>query len=102
VELPAEKLSLEGRVRSSSSVVSRIVADEALVVPIRGGVGDLDSIYSFNDAGTRLWTLIQSGGSASELARHLEEMYGIDARQAASDAESFLRELAEEGLIEQA
>lgn len=82
--------------------MSRIVADEALVVPIRGGVGDLDSIYSFNDAGTRLWALIESGGSASELARHLEETYGIDGQQAASDAEGFLRELAEEGLIEQA
>lgn len=97
-----EKLSLEGRVRSSSKVVSRVVADEALVVPIRGGVGDLDSIYSFNDAGTRLWALIEAGGNAAELARYLVETYGIEAQRAESDAESFLRELAKEGLIEQA
>jgi hypothetical protein len=78
------------------------VADEALVVPIRGGAGDLDSIYTFNDAGTQLWSMIESGQSAAELARYLENRYGIDALQAKSDAESFLQELADEGLIEQA
>lgn len=93
---------IEGRVRTSSKVVSRVVADEALVVPIRGGAGDLDSIYTFNDAGTQLWSMIESGQSAAELARYLENRYGIDARQAKSDAESFLQELADEGLIEQA
>jgi len=89
-------------VRTSSKVVSRVVADEALVVPIRGGAGDLDSIYTFNDSGTQLWSMIESGQSAAELARYLENRYGIDALQAKSDAESFLRELADEGLIEQA
>jgi Coenzyme PQQ synthesis protein D (PqqD) len=95
------KQPVEGRVRSSSKVVSRVVADEALVVPIRGGTGDLNSIYSFNAAGTKLWALIESGQSAAELAQYLEDVYGLDAYQARSDAESFLRELADEGLIEQ-
>ena len=41
-----------GRVRRSANVVSRVVADEAIVVPIRRGAADLDSIYTFNEAGT--------------------------------------------------
>ena len=99
--MSVQRQNIQGRVRSSSNVVSRVVADEALVVPIRSGVGDLDSIYTFNDAGTQLWTMIQSGQSAADLARYLQESYGIDGHQAQVDAESFLRELAEEGLIEQ-
>jgi len=95
-----DRVPIDGRVRRSSNVVSRVVADEALVVPIRGGAGDLDSIYTFNDAGTQLWAMIQSGNSAAELARYLKERYGIEEQQAESDAASFLRELAEEGLIE--
>lgn len=71
-------------------------------MPIRGGVGDLDSIYTFNGAGTKLWALIESGQSVAELARCLQDSYGIEATQAMSDAEDFLRELAAEGLIEQA
>ena len=49
------------RVRRSSNVVSRVVADEAIVVPIRRGAADLDSIYTFNESGTKLWSLIENG-----------------------------------------
>jgi hypothetical protein len=90
------------RIRSSPNVVSRVVADEALVVPIRGGAGDLDSIYTFNDAGTKLWMMIEKGQSAAELAEYLQTSYGITPVQAKLDAENFLAELSEEGLIEQA
>ena len=48
------------RVRRSSNVVSRVVADEAIVVPIRRGAADLDSIYTFNESGTKLWSLIDA------------------------------------------
>ena len=33
----------------ASSVVSRVIAGETLIVPVRGGVGDLASIYSLNE-----------------------------------------------------
>lgn len=97
-----QKIAAEERVRSSRNVVSRVVAEEALVVPIRGGAGDLDSIYTFNDSGTRLWAMIQEGRSAAELAEYLQASYGITASQARTDADNFLTELNEEGLIEQA
>ncbi len=39
----------------SQSVVSRRVAGETLIVPVRGKVGDLASIYSFNGTGSLIW-----------------------------------------------
>lgn len=95
-----QKVETQERIRSSRNVVSRVVADEALVVPIRGGAGDLDSIYTFNDSGTRLWAMLEEGRSAEELAEYLEASYGITAIQARTDADNFLAELGEEGLIE--
>jgi len=97
-----QKIATDERIRSSRNVVSRVVAEEALVVPIRGGAGDLDSIYTFNDSGTRLWAMIQEGRSAAELAEYLQASYGITASQAQTDADNFLAELNEEGLIEPA
>ena len=96
------KAAIEERIRTSRNVVSRVVADEALVVPIRGGAGDLDSIYTFNDAGTKLWGMLAEGRSAAELAEYLKASYGISADQARVDAENFVAELSGEGLIEQA
>ena len=42
----------------SDSVVSRVIAGETLIVPIRRGVGDLASIYSLNEIATAIWSAI--------------------------------------------
>jgi hypothetical protein len=91
-----------GRVRRSSNVVSRVVADEAIVVPIRRGVADLDSIYTFNEVGTRLWSLIEKGLDPAGLISHLQAHYGLSTEQATLDTQSFLKDLSDEGLVEPA
>ena len=93
---------VSGRVRRSSNVVSRVVADEAIVVPIRRGAADLDSIYTFNEAGTTLWSLIEKGLDPAGLILHLQDKYGLSTEQATLDAQAFLKELSDEGLIEAA
>jgi hypothetical protein len=90
------------RVRRSSNVVSRVVADEAIVVPIRRGAGDLDSIYTFNESGTKLWSLIERGLDPAALASYLQAEYGLTPAEALSDAEAFVNDLTQEGLVEPA
>jgi hypothetical protein len=90
------------RVRRSSNVVSRVVADEAIVVPIRRGAADLDSIYTFNESGTKLWSLIENGLDAAALASYLQSEYGLNQAEALADAEAFVRDLTQEGLVEPA
>jgi len=90
------------RVRRSSNVVSRVVADEAIVVPIRRGAADLDSIYTFNESGTKLWSLIENGLDAAALASYLQSEYGLNPVEALADAEAFVRDLTQEGLVEPA
>lgn len=94
--------SSAGRLRRSSNVVSRVVADEAIVVPIRRGAADLDSIYTFNESGTKLWGVIEAGGSVAELTIFLQSEYGLSVERASGDAQSFLSDLAGEGLVEPA
>jgi hypothetical protein len=90
------------RLRRSANVVSRVVADEAIVVPIRRGVADLNSIYTFNESGTLLWSLIEKGLEPAQLVDHLQSHYGLSREQAAADVEMFLKELGAEGLVEPA
>jgi hypothetical protein len=90
------------RVRRSSNVVSRVVADEAIVVPIRRGAADLDSIYTFNESGTKLWSMIEKGLDAAALASYLQAEYGLTEAEALADADAFVRDLTQEGLVEPA
>ena len=87
-------------IQRSRNVVSRVVADEAIVVPIRRGAADMDSIYTFNETGTTLWAMIESNRSVTDLAAHLQTEYGLSAEKAAADTEKFLADLSEAGLIE--
>jgi hypothetical protein len=87
-------------IQPSRNVVSRVVADEAIVVPIRRGAADMDSIYTFNETGTMLWGMIEANRTASELATHLRSEYGLSEEEAAADTERFIADLTEAGLIE--
>jgi hypothetical protein len=87
-------------IQRSRNVVSRVVASEAIVVPIRRGAADMDSIYTFNETGTKLWAMIEENQNAADLAAHLELEYGLTAEKAAEDIRRFLAELSEAGLIE--
>jgi hypothetical protein len=89
-----------GGIRRSQAVVSRVVADEAIVVPIRRGAADMDSIFTFNETGTRLWAMIEENQTASDLVAHLQAEYGLSSEKAAADTEQFLTDLIDAGLID--
>lgn len=83
----------------SCKVVSRVVANEAIVVPVREDSGQPSEVYTFNESGTTIWSMIVAGRSPAEVATYLESEYEISAEQAAEDTRQFLAELAEEGLV---
>ena len=83
----------------STAIVSREVAGETIVVPICKGVGDLDSVYTFNQVGRSLWQLLECGHSVEELANWVAEHYEVDANQAFTDVQFYLAELQEAGLV---
>lgn len=87
-------------IRKSGNVVSRVVANEAIVVPIRRGAADLDSIFTFNEAGTALWAMVEANRSRWEMSKFLEREYGLSAEQAAADTQVFIENLAAAGLVE--
>ena len=83
----------------NTAIVSRDVAGETIVVPICRGVGDLDSVYTFNPVGRSLWRLLESGQTAEELANWVATHYEVDAKQALADVQGYLSELQEIGLV---
>jgi Coenzyme PQQ synthesis protein D (PqqD) len=83
----------------NTAIVSRDVAGETIVVPICRGVGDLDSVYTFNPVGRNLWRLLENGQTAEELANWIATHYEVDAKQAFADVQSYLEELQEVGLV---
>jgi hypothetical protein len=79
--------------------VSREIAGEVIVVPIRGHVGDLDSVYTLNELGARIWRMLDGQTSVARIAETVAAEYEVTADAAAKDAEEFLGTLEAAGLI---
>lgn len=84
----------------TQSVVSRVVAGETLIVPVRAQVGDLASIYSFNRTGSLIWKLLKSARTVSELSAAMAREYDVDPAQAERDVTEFVSEMKAVGLVE--
>src|SRR5947208_5882276 len=85
--------------RRSNAVVSRQISGETLVVPIRGRVGDLASIYSFNETGSVLWAELERPRTLQDLAGALCQSFAVENEDAWRDAQSFVNEMQAVGLL---
>lgn len=84
----------------SQSVVWRIVGGETLIVPVRGKVGDLASIYSFNEIGSLIWKLLDIPRDLLELVAAVAQEYEVENERARKDVERFLNDMLSAGLVE--
>jgi hypothetical protein len=82
-----------------SDLVTRCVAGETIIVPIKNKVGDLDSIYTLNEIGTMIWELIDGKKTVSEIAEAVCNTYEVTPEPALKDTFEFLSILKEAGLL---
>lgn len=79
----------------SDSIVSRKIAEEFVLVPIRKDAGDLESIYTLNEVAARIWELIDGKSKASEVKDKIVEEFEVGPQEAEKDVIEYLRQLEE-------
>jgi len=85
--------------RKADGFVSRTIADDVIIVPVRGGVGDLESIFTLNAVGASIWRLIDGQTSMQALAAALSREYEVSEAEAAADVQEFVDLLLSKGLV---
>jgi hypothetical protein len=86
--------------RRVRSVVSRVVDGKTLIVPVRGKVGDLASIYSFSGTGSFVWQFLEVSRALPELIDAVEREYGVRQELARRDVTQFLDDMLSVGLVQ--
>jgi hypothetical protein len=81
-------------------VVSRQIEGELVIVPIRRGVGDLNSLYTLNPVGSVLWEFLTDGHTLTEMVQRVCEEFEVTGIQAQADIQEFLGSLLEENLVQ--
>ena len=90
---------LERSFSKSSELTTRAIAGETLIVPITGRVGDLDSIYTLNEVGSRIWQLINEQIKVRQIVESVSDEFDVSRAEAERDVIELINSLAEAGLI---
>ena len=56
--------------------------------------------YSLNETGILIWTKLQEGLTIQEISKAMTDIYEIDGASASNYIQSFIDELADEGIVE--
>jgi len=86
----------------SLDIVSRKIADEMILVPIRRRVGDLDSLYTLNEVAARIWELINGRRRVGEIRDLIVSEFEVSQGQAEDDLLTLLQQLSEIGAVTEA
>ena len=66
-------------------LVTRQVAGETILVPVRGRVGDLEAIFTLNEVGTLVWGLLDGETPVERMVAAVCEEYEVSDEQAEAD-----------------
>lgn len=82
-------------------VVSRKIVDELILVPVRRNVAEMESIYTLNDVGARVYELIDGERTIRQICDVIVEEFEVSIEEAERDALEFLEKLVSSGSIEE-
>ncbi len=87
--------------RRRGETVSRRIAGESLLVPVRGAAANLQRVYALNPVAERVWEELREGEHSFDalLAAVLAD-FEVDRETAARDLAEFMAALEGEGLVE--
>ena len=80
-------------------LVTRDVAGEIIIVPIKGHVGDLEGVFTLSEVGAMIWQLIDGQTTVRQLMEVVRNEYDVESSEAGKDVVDFLRSLEDAGLI---
>ena len=85
----------------SQSLVTRDLAGEKVIVPVRGKVGDLNCIYTLNPVANEIWGLLDGRRDVRGIIDELGKDYEVDEATLTADVLRMMDELQQEDLVRQ-
>lgn len=87
------------RYEKDPSVVYREIAGEAVLVPIRRNLVDMQSIYTLDNVGADIWKLIDGERTLADIREALLDEYDVEASALSQDLDEFIDQLVAVGAI---
>ena len=97
--MDVERFDLNNRYERIPDVIRREIADEILLVPIRGNIADMRKVFVLDDVSDFIWQQLETQRSCGEILDALLSMYEVDVDRATEDMAEFMTDLLEANLV---
>ena len=87
--------------RKKENVVSRRIAGEILLVPIRGNLANMERLYVLDEVGEQIWADLDGKKNLEDIRDRICGKFEVDQERAKSDIEEYISKLHTADLIEE-
>ncbi len=93
-------LTLDDILTPSKDVVSRLIGDDFILVPLLAGIGDLKAeLYTMNETGKAIWSRLDGERSLRTIAREMAEEFSTTPVVVEKDILRLMRELEKRKMV---
>ena len=93
-------IGLDDCYKKSETIVSRRIAGEAVLVPLRRNAADLDAIYALNETAAVAWDALDGNVTLRQVLERILAEFEVDAATAKQDLLELMTQLRELGAVE--
>jgi len=86
---------------STDNIVKRDIADEIILVPIRGKIADMQRIYALDPVADFIWEHLDGKQSVGDIHSAVVRNFDVPAEQAYQDLIEFIEEIMEANLVKE-
>ena len=97
-----ETTSVDTIYKKTDWFISRRIAEEAVLVPLRAVSGNNDFIYALNEPAAAAWELLDGDHALSWVAQQIVGQFEVSEAEAAQDLTSLVQELVTLGALAKA
>ena len=84
----------------SAGVVAREIEGEIIIVPLVGGIGDMeDELFTLNETGKAIWKKLDGNKKLVDLIRELEEEFEAPEGEIQQDVIGLIEELLKRNIL---
>ncbi len=89
------------KIKPGAGVVLRRVAGESLLIPVRGELADLHSLYVLDGVAEHVWKRLDGTASVEKISASIADEYQRTPEEIQADCFEFLSGLLDAGLVEE-
>ena len=86
--------------KQSSDIVTREIAGETMLVPLRGNIADMARIFALDEVSAFIWDLLDGSRGIEDISKAVTKEFDVTHDVVATDTKQFLDDLLAAGLVE--